>query len=103
MIAVDEGAYILAGTVVTQVVVLIGLVIQIKTKRASDGAYEAVNGVDKENGEPKLIDQVRESRRRLDRLEAMNAWKVGVLQQIADQVGVDVPPLPPGLEQGRAA
>lgn len=99
MFAVTDAQWAFFGVLCTNFVALVALFWQgRRTRKASEGAYEAVNGVDKANGEEKLIDQVRDNARRLDRLEAMNEWKVGVLQQVAEQVGVRVPPLPEAIE-----
>lgn len=91
MLALSAGAWGFASVLATQVVIVIGMFVQHRTTKAT---YKAVNGVDEANGEPRLIDQVREHGRDIRDLKLMNEWKVGVLQQLAIQVGVRVPPLP---------
>lgn len=91
MLAMSPAAWGFGGILVTQVVVVVVTLLQRRTTQAT---YRAVNGVDEENGEPRLIDQVRDARHRLDRLELMNEWKIVVLRQVAEQVGLRVPPLP---------
>ncbi|MDQ5975836.1 MAG: hypothetical protein QG661_3045 [Actinomycetota bacterium] len=96
MVAVDDGVYVLAGVIITQAVILVGMVLQQRTTKAT---YKAVNGVDEKNGEPVLIDQVRMQGKQIARLERMNEWKIGVLTQVAHQVGVSVPALPQDLHE----
>lgn len=100
MLAISPAAWGFCGVFVTQAVILVGMGLQRRTAKAT---YKAVNGVDEENGEPRLIDQVRDARRRLVVLEAMNEWKVGVLKQVAEQVGLRVPPLPESVEHRERA
>lgn len=100
MLAISPAAWGFYGVFVTQAVILVGMGLQHRTTKAT---YKAVNSVDEENGEPRLIDQVRDARRRLVVLEAMNEWKVGVLKQVAEQVGLRVPPLPESVEHRERA
>lgn len=95
MLAISSAAWGFGGILVTQVVVVVVTLLQRRTTKAT---YRAVNGVDEANGEPRLIDQVRDARHRLLLLEAMNEWKVNVLKQVAEQVGLRVPPLPEAVQ-----
>jgi hypothetical protein len=100
---VDDGAYILGGVTLTQLVVVFGIVYgarQSRTaRRVAESTNEAVNNVDKENGEPTLINQVREHGRILRRHSAHHEWSATVLQEVARQAGVNVPPLPEDDEE----
>lgn len=89
-----NNGWALAGLAIVQFTSIVTLVITLRVKRTSESTYKSVNGVDVANDEPKLIDQVRHQGREIRHLKAMNEWKVGVLKQVAEQVGLDVPPLP---------
>lgn len=96
MFGVDQGAYILAGTIFTQAVVVFGIVYAGHNARrarvTAESTNEAVNHVGP--NEPKLIDQVRGHGKQLDRHAQYHQWTATTLATIADQIGVPVPPLP---------
>lgn len=87
-------AWGLAGVALTSITSIVTLVITLHVKGTTQRTYNSVNGVDEANGEEKLIDQVRQHTHDISQLKAMNEWKVGVLKQVAEQVGLVVPPLP---------
>jgi len=98
MLGVDDGAYILGGVALTQAVVVFGIVYAGRNARAAreiaESTNEAVNNVDKEAGELKLIDQVRSHGKQLRQHHDYHRWTVSALSTIADEIGVTVPPLP---------
>ena len=98
MFGLDQGAYILAGTFLTQLVVMFGIVYAgknaKKARQLGESTNDAVNHVDVAGGELKLIDQVRNHGRQLDRHEEYHEWTASALSTIAAEIGVRVPPLP---------
>lgn len=96
--AIDDGAYILGGVALTQAVVVFGIIYAGRNARAArtlaESTNDAVNHVDKESGELKLIDQVRQHGRQLRQHHEYHRWTSAALVTIADEIGVTVPPVP---------
>lgn len=92
----DDGAYILGGVALTQAVVVFGIIYAGRNARAArtiaESTNNAVNHVPE--GSPTLIQQVQEHGRILRRHTRHNEWSATVLQEVARQAGVGVPPLP---------
>ena len=107
MLAMSDAMWVFLGVVVTQFVVVFGIVYAAKNARAArtiaESTNEAVNNVDKEKGEPKLIDQVRSHGRQLKAHNEYHRWTAAALVTIADEIGVKVPPLPEEVEEESAA
>jgi acyl-coenzyme A thioesterase PaaI-like protein len=97
----DEGAWIFGGVIVTQLTVVFGMIYQghqaRKAKLIAASTNNAVNHV--AEGEPTMINQVREHGKILQRIQRHQDWSVGVLQEVARQSGVRVPPLPADDEE----
>lgn len=91
-------AWDVLGETVTQVGILIGIALTARyahrAQKVAQSTNDAVNNVDKDGGELKLIDQVRSHGRQLARHNEYHEWTAGLLSAVAEQVGVDVPPLP---------
>ena len=96
MMAIDDGAWIFGGVALTQITVVFGMVYAARNARrartVAESTNEAVNHVGE--GEPTLINQVREHGRILRRHTRHHEWSAHVLQEVARQAGVTVPPLP---------
>lgn len=105
MIGLSEAAYVLIGTVVTQIVVLFGIIYGARNARrariVAESTNNAVNHVPE--GQPTLIQQVQEHGRILRRHSQHHEWSAQVLQEMARQTGVPVPPLPVDDEQEERA
>lgn len=104
MLGIDDGAYILVGTVVTQIVVVFGIIYAGRNARkariVAESTNNAVNHVPA--GQPTLIQQVQEHGRILRRHSKHHEWSAEVLQEVARQAGVRVPPLPADDEEEAA-
>lgn len=96
MFAVDDGTKLLIGTLITQAVVVFGIIYAGRNARrarvVAESTNNAVNHVP--DGQPTLIQQVQEHGRILRRHTKHNEWSATVLQEVARQAGVGVPPLP---------
>lgn len=100
MFGIDQGAYILAGVIITQGVVVFGIVYAAhnakKARVVAESTNNAVNHVPE--GTPTLIQQVQEHGRILQKHGAYHEWQTDVLREVARQAGVVVPPLPAVLD-----
>jgi hypothetical protein len=97
MIAVTEisdnlGLWGFLAVLVTQGVIVLN---QRRGAKVNNSTNLSVNHVGE--NEPTLINQVREHGRQLQVIDHRQQWTVEVLQEVARQSGVRVPPLPENM------
>lgn len=96
VVALSAGAWGFLGVLVVQMVVLVLAVFNAhntrEARKVAQSTNDSVNHI--APGEMKLIDRVRHQDVDIGYLKACQTWQVDVMVRVAENVGVEVPPIP---------